>query len=611
MSKDARRSKNDFVSVDSAPRGFSLAVPIWKGIAVLVTFVFVSGAALWFTHTHPVLRVFFPSGDWVFAPYQGTHSVPLRIFVVSYFAAFALFAQGRLSWRLGLMSDLIITFIALCALIDATAFLVADYLDRTIHLNAIEIASGFAGYAIYAFKLLERGHMPARLEVVSNEKTQSWAVRRLIVIVFIAAVITFVAVEVFFEAVLLARKFALLGGLGPGVLLFLPLLFILLYAVARYDTQRLDTSPFCPPLTVIIPAHNEEYIIAKTIAHIDEAARSYAGAVSILVVDNNSTDRTAEIAQDSLSKCVTALGRVIFVAAPGKSHALNAAVDATQTEFVIRIDADTQVEPDSFRYAMLRMRDPEMGVVGGLAKPPGGGVFDRARKLELLVKHGFYSVGLSAVNSVVGVPGMFALYRTELPRRLGGFVQGMNGEDTDMSLRIGELGYKLIVDPRIQFVSEVPASYMHMREQRMRWFRSVYHVSARCRDLIYSPRLTVRGKVMLPFMLLNSALRAMMLPLILFGVLLFVLKTPFVVGIPWQAVLAIVVGAPACVAFLCIVLNREWRAVLCLPEYLLLRVLRSYFTLESNLSILLKGGGSNLYSAEALRRDPDKAVRDA
>ena len=605
------RSQHEFTSIDSAPRQFAGPVAGWRGLAVLVLFVCLAAAGLWTLRMVPAVQAFFPAADLVLAPFSGSHSVPLRLFFLCYFIAFSLFSKGTLGARLGLLADLVITFLATCSLIDLVTVILQVFYDVWINLTVIEILSGLVGYALYSFKLMERGTMPERIVVDFRGKRRFDLIFRLIGVLTVAGVITFMVAYYLEGPILWARNFAMLGGVGPGVLMFLPLTFLLLYSLARLDNVRLDTTPFSPPLTVIVPAHNEMHILTETIHHIDEAAARYGGSVQILIMDNNSTDSTHSVARAALAKCVQARGRVIEVKTPGKAHALNAAIDATETEFVIRIDADTQVGPDALSHAMLRMRDPEVGVVGGLPIPPGGGLFDRARMLELLVKHGFYSVGLSAVNSVVGVPGMFALYRTDLPRQLGGFVQGMNGEDTDMSLRIGELGYKLVVDPRIQFISEVPATYAHMREQRMRWFRSVYHISARCRDLIYSRRLSVRGKVMLPFMLVNSALRAMMVPLILFGVLLFAMPSQEFRQIPYQAILAVMIGAPACLAAICVLINGMPKAILYLPEYLVFRVLRAYFTLESNLSIILKGQGRHLYSRRSRERDPDKALRDA
>ncbi|WP_164661614.1 glycosyltransferase family 2 protein [Tropicibacter sp. Alg240-R139] len=607
----SKPSQNEFVSVDSAPVGFSSNVPMWRAPVLLCLFVLVSCAGLYALEHVALFQSVFRGGDIVTAPFSGGHSMPLRLFVLSYMIAFGLLSNGRLLWRIGFTADMAITYLAFCALIDVTALLFDVLAHAPMPLKVIEILSGFLGYAIYSFKLLERGNMPSRIEVERGATRNKRMMFRLVLILLISAVLTISAENILPNTITAAREFALLGGIGPGVFLFLPLVFLLLYILARIDTSRVDSTPFTPALTIIIPAHNEEYIITRTVAAIDAAATEYGGAVSILVMDNNSTDRTSEVATEALSACQTAQGRVIPERTPGKAHALNAALQATQTEFVIRIDADTQIGPDALIYAMLRMRNPDVGVVGGLPVPPGSGPFDRPRLLELVVKHGFYSVGLSAVNSVVGVPGMFAAYRTELPRKLGGFVQGMNGEDTDMSLRIGELGYQLIVDPRIQFISEVPASYKHMREQRLRWFRSVFHVAARCRDLIYSGRMSVRGKVLLPFMLLNSAMRAMMVPMILFGILVAIGPGAEARAIPWHAILAVAIGAPALMSVLCALLNRSFKGLLYIPEYLLFRLLRAYFTLESNLTITVKDHGQHLYSKGALVRPEGKTIREA
>lgn len=609
--KAAGRSEHHFRSIDSTPLGFSARVSLWRAPALLSVFILISAGMLWSVDNIALTQALFHGGDLVAAPFSGSHSMPLRIFIICYMISFGAFSQGKLLWRMGFIADMVVTYFLICMLMDITALVFAELTGILMPFTVIEILSGVVGYAVYSFKLLERGNMPSRIPIQSSDNPELVWITRLVGAIFFAGLITFAAYVSFTEFLLSIRKFALLGGIGPGVLLVLPLTFILLYFLARSDIAREDQSRFTPPLTIIVPAHNEEYVIERTIAAIDVAAKTYDGPVSILVMNNNSTDDTAKVASMALAKCQSALGRVIDEPRPGKSHALNAALDATQTEFVIRIDADTQVGPESLVYAMHRMKDENVGVVGGLPLPPGGGIFDHARFLELMVKHGFYSVGLSAINSVVGVPGMFAAYRTVIPRSLGGFVQGMNGEDTDMSLRTGELGYQVIVDPRIKFISEVPSNYKHMREQRMRWFRSVFHVSARCRDLIYSRRPSVRGKVLLPFMLLNSAMRAMLVPMMIFGVLVLVCPGLNTRLIPWQGILAVALGAPMLMSILCALLNKSLRGVLYVPEYLLFRILRSYFTLESNLSITVKDHGQHLYNPSELIRPADKEPRDA
>ncbi|WP_109312735.1 glycosyltransferase family 2 protein [Ruegeria sp. AU67] len=607
---DDKREQINFVSVDSAPKRFAGSVSDWQAPKMLAVFALLATTQLWIVNTDFVAQVF-PNRDYVFSAHSGRHAIAIRIFLISFFVAFAAFSSGDFRGRSMFGLDLVLTFLAGCAVFDLANVMAEDILGSSFSLHFSAIASGLFGFAVYSFKLLERGFMPARIRVQHIPVSQMRALLRLGVTIAIAAGIAMWVGGMDLHVVSVMRNLTLLGGIGPGVFLFLPVLFGQLYVLAIYDVATAKKPKFNPPVSVIVPAHNESYIIKDTINAMDRAAHHYGGEVNVLIMNNNSTDDTEEIARETLLSCKAAMGRVINVPKPGKSNALNAGLDACETEFLVRVDADTLVGEDNFSRAMPYFTDPSVGVVGGVPVPPGGALFDRARLLEVLVKHGFYSVAMGAVNGVVGIPGMFVVYRAQHPRQLGGFVEGMNGEDTDISLRIGELGFHSVVDPKIRYISEVPSSYSHMREQRMRWFRSIYHISSRCRDLIYGPNVTLRGKVILPYMLVNSARRAMLVPLIIFGTLewgvAFNENTPIV----WQSIVAVTTGAPAIVAVVASLLNGVPRGILALPEYLIFRVLRAYFTLESMLSILIDIRAENLELA--IRRDivPDKPIRVA
>jgi cellulose synthase/poly-beta-1,6-N-acetylglucosamine synthase-like glycosyltransferase len=588
-----RRTEVVFASVDSAPKRFSGAVPQWKAPAMLLLFSLLSVYLLWLVNT-PLVSSLFPNRDFVFAPYEGHHSVAIRVFILSFYISFAAFANGGILARLGLCLDMIFSFMLINGALDLANVLLGAQFGVSYSLDFGAILSGLTGFAIFSLKLLERGAMPFRIRIERRGAAMRGPIVRLIAVTIVAMLVAWKVGGMNLAVVTWMRDVTLLGGIGPGVFLFLPTFFGQLYLLALFDAATSRRVAFAPPVSVIVPAHNEQYIIADTIAAMDRAAAQYGGDVHILIMNNNSTDNTASIARAALSACTAASGRVIDVPKPGKSHALNAGLDAVETEFVVRVDADTLVGADNFTRAMAYFADPKVGVVGGVPIPPGGGMFDRARLLEVLVKHGFYSIAMGAVQSVIGIPGMFVVYRTEHPRYLGGFVEGMNGEDTDISLRIGELGFHSVVDPKIRYISEVPSSYGHMREQRMRWFRSVFHISSRCRDLIYSKQLTLRGKVILPYMLVNSARRAMLMPLIIFGTIEYGFGFNPDTPIVWQAVVAVGVGAPALMAVLTCLINGMPRATLALPEYLVFRLLRAYFTLESMLSILIRTDGEDL-----------------
>ncbi|MBT9384983.1 glycosyltransferase [Pseudooceanicola sp. CBS1P-1] len=614
MTETDKRSEIIFDSVDSNPRRFAVAVPQWKAPATLVSFVLIAWGLLWLRGLPGMDRVF-TGHDFLLTDYAGSHSIAVRIFVLAFFLAFSLFATASFLGRLMFLVDLLVTYALLCAVLDLANGVIATFGGIRYPMALTEIASGIFGFALFAFKLLERGQMPSRIQMVYRPGRTGPALVRLIVTLALAAAGACWVAALDLPLVHWLRAVSLLGGIGPGVFLFLPLFFVQIYLLGRWDDWRVQRrrirDPFTPPLSIIVPAYNEEYIIARTIEAIDVAASNYAGPVHVLILDNNSSDRTGQIARDALAACRAATGEVLHIPTPGKSHALNAGLAAVQTEFLIRVDADTQLGRDNLARAMQYFRDPGVGCVGGMPMPPGGGPFDSARLLEVMVKHGFYSVGFTAINCVVGIPGMFVCYRTAHPRELGGFVEGMNGEDTDISLRIGEMGYLSVVDPNIRYISEVPTTYRHMREQRIRWFRSVYHISARCRDLIYSPWPTLRGKLLLPFMLVNSGRRTMLLPLFLFGLIEHFGQFNPVRPVLWSAILALLIGAPALMAIFAACANGRPGAIRAMGPYLLFRFLRAYFTLESMLSIRITPRREDLARAYLKNIVPRKPLRVA
>ena len=580
------RAEINFVSVDSAPKRFAGHVPQWRAPASIGLFILLALVQLYLVNQTPLQHVF-PNHDWVFSPYEGNHVIAVRIFIISFIISFAAFAGGKPLMKLYFGLDLLMTYLLICVLLDVVNAVVFKVSGAGYDLNFSQILSGMIGFGLYSIKLLEWGLMPARIRVEHRPTNERSAKMRLCLIFGTASAVAIAGSNATWPIVEDMRFLALLGGIGPGIFLFLPVFFGQLYILAVLDVLLMRPPPVKPTVSIIVPAHNESYIITRTIHALDNAAAHYGGDVRILIMNNNSTDDTADLAAESLANCAAATGQVIDVSTPGKSHALNAGLDAAETELLVRVDADTLLGEDNLSRAIPYFTDPKVGVVGGVPIPPGGGLFDRARLLEVMVKHGFYSVALGAVNGVVGIPGMFVVYRTEHPRYLGGFVEGMNGEDTDISLRIGELGFKSVVDPRIRYISEVPAEYAHMREQRMRWFRSIYHISSRCRDLIYADRNSIRGKLMLPYMLVNSARRAMLVPLICFGLIEYIAAFNPDSPLIWQAILAVFLGAPTLMAVAATLLNGMPRGLICMPEYLIFRILRSYFTLESMMSISL------------------------
>ena len=115
-----------------------------------------------------------------------------------------------------------------------------------------------------------------------------------------------------------------------------------------------------PDYAVIIPAYNEADLLAATLSTTRTAMAEMPLTGELIVVDNNSTDSTAEIAEKN------GADRVVFEPHNQIARARNAGAAATDAELLIFIDADTQVPAAVVRQALDDLDSGD--VIGGGAK---------------------------------------------------------------------------------------------------------------------------------------------------------------------------------------------------------------------------------------------------
>ncbi|MEM9495296.1 MAG: glycosyltransferase family 2 protein [Pseudomonadota bacterium] len=125
-----------------------------------------------------------------------------------------------------------------------------------------------------------------------------------------------------------------------------------------------DATPAVPKWSVVIPAYNEESFLGATVDTIKEQTR---GEVTIILVDNNSTDRTRaimdEIAETSPERKVT----VLADPRPGKINALETGIRAVDTEFIALCDADTLYPKTYLERAETMMNEGDGRFVAAFA----------------------------------------------------------------------------------------------------------------------------------------------------------------------------------------------------------------------------------------------------
>lgn len=217
------------------------------------------------------------------------------------------------------------------------------------------------------------------------------------------------------------------------------------------------------PVSVIVPAYNEEKCIAATVRALWQ---SRYPAVEVIVVDDGSTDRTAEVVEDLNLPGVTVLRK----ANGGKSSALNIGIAAASYDLIVMVDGDTVFERDAIRWLVQPFADPQIGAVAGNVK-----VANRRRLLGLW-QHIEYVTGFNIdrrlyemVQCIPTIPGAIGAFRREALADVGGVSGTTLAEDTDLTMAIARTGWRIVFEDRARAWTEAPQSLGQLWRQRYRW----------------------------------------------------------------------------------------------------------------------------------------------
>jgi cellulose synthase/poly-beta-1,6-N-acetylglucosamine synthase-like glycosyltransferase len=358
--------------------------------------------------------------------------------------------------------------------------------------------------------------------------------------------------------------------------------------------ENVAESESVTPLTFgfLVPAHNEQGRIGDCIRAIDTAAGECSYPSTIYVIENGSTDATAEEARAALSECRHARGTLLTSATEhkprAKAHALNTGLAAATEKVIVRVDADTFVSRTLLSRMVPHFGDPLVGGVGTVPLPHKMTIWiERMRAIEVYYGAAFKRTSQGAVDAIPVLPGATVAFRRDLLIELNGFSEGMLGEDADITVRMGRLGYRIVSDPAIKVFSEQPQNLRELREQRMRWSCGLFHMMGRNRSAI-SHMQGLRGVWTLPWACFVMFRKLMLIPFAIAAVVLVVSGHSFLPVREVAAAGAITLGAQ--LALMAVVLTALGGAGLLasLPGYVVFRLIVTYFALETLLTVRLK-----------------------
>ena len=312
----------------------------------------------------------------------------------------------------------------------------------------------------------------------------------------------------------------------------------------------LGHSRFSPPVSVIVPAFNEEGMVMTSVASV--LAFDYP-EFEVIVVDDGSTDGTFDVLERELDlepfgyyerrivECAPVTGvyrsrtyehvRVIRKQnRRTKADACNCGLNYARYRYILLLDGDTIYEPDALLNCMrLAAADPQrvIGITGhiSVASQPETKVGARAEDRELIdatllsnFQHLEYlrsflntRLGWSRLGFMMCVSGAFSLWRRDVVEEVGGWSTGFSCEDIELTFRVHEhmlrtrRPYRILSIPEMVARTEAPARIGALVSQRARWQRVTLETFWHYRRMILNPRYGLVGLVGIPMMLLSEA----------------------------------------------------------------------------------------------------------
>jgi len=316
-------------------------------------------------------------------------------------------------------------------------------------------------------------------------------------------------------------------------------LLLFLFAVRHARRRRATTWSWGPPVTdpvsVIVPAYNEQTTIGPAVRSL--ALSAHAG-VEVVVVDDASTDRTAEVVDD------LELGNVRIVRVPpgGKAVALNAGVALARHDLIVMVDADTVVEPDSIHRLVQPFADPSVGAVAGNVKVGNRrGILGRWQHIEYVIGFSLDRRLYDTFGCIPTIPGALGAFRRDALRDAGGLAVDTIAEDTDLTMAIHRAGWRVVYEETARAFTEAPATMAQLWKQRYRWSYGTMQAMWKHRPAVVESGPSGRfGRRGLPMIAMFTVLLPLLAPLLdllaIYGVL-FLDRWETLVG--WLAVLVI------------------------------------------------------------------------
>jgi cellulose synthase/poly-beta-1,6-N-acetylglucosamine synthase-like glycosyltransferase len=434
-----------------------------------------------------------------------------------------------------------------------------------------------------------------------NENKKGKYLKRILVSGLISLILIFIIIYTLPLTILSYNsliEYAIIDALVIFLFILLIRYFTLLIFAYLYINQYTfkPSKGYFPFVSIIVPVYNEEKVVADSLKSLLDL--NYSN-YEIIIVNDGSTDKTREVAEQlvGFQKGRYADIKISLIDKPngGKSKALNAGIMFSKADFVLCMDGDSQLSPDSLRLAVKHFSNPEIGAVAGNVKVMNRGkFFTDLQALEYIEGLNMARSAQSFFSLVNIIPGPIGLFRKKAVEGAGYYSSDTYAEDADLTLKILAAGWKIYYEPNSVSYTEAPTKLQQLLKQRYRWTRGILQSIRKHKKLMLNPTINFGDTIILWTMFYE----ALIWPTMNIAANLFFMVAAIVFGFTsliffWWAGLALL---DLITALYCVAVEKEefrlvWYAIVYRMFFILvIDVCKAMSTIEEFLGIRMSWG---------------------
>jgi cellulose synthase/poly-beta-1,6-N-acetylglucosamine synthase-like glycosyltransferase len=268
----------------------------------------------------------------------------------------------------------------------------------------------------------------------------------------------------------------------------------------RQELKQIDSLSYFPSISILIPAYNEEKVLRRSIDTVLEA--SYPDhKKEVIVIDDGSTDKTYQIAQEFHSSDV----KVIRRPNGGKAVAINHGLQFARGEVIIVVDADSLVGKNTLLELVQPFKNPEVVSVAGNIKVLNRmNLLTKCQALEYITAINIFRRALAVFGGVTVVPGALGAYRREVLEGSGFYDPDTIVEDFDVTIKTLKTGKVIQASTAAIAYTEAPQTLDGFMKQRLRWYRGNFQTLWKHHDAAFNARYGFLQKLVFPFLAIST-----------------------------------------------------------------------------------------------------------